>query len=258
MVRSSHAQTARSAGAALVLGGLLSLIVAGAMYYVTWWRADPFIYLTFMTRMPLEVSPEFAANPFGITSAPKPPAEDAVETAAEPSAEEVFVPRWQGKTAQVLIPATAYGWLVLATSSACAVALAGGAWLGLAGGKWVRVLGVVGVLGLVGGVGFFAYRIWTQSQMMFKPDQLRVGMGFLALLLALMGLTGAGRARGITKFAGVVVILAAVATAAAIWLWAQSGALDLHYAAWPKLAAAFGIHAVWGVVLLVCAKRIRA
>jgi len=125
------------------------------------------------------------------------------------------------------------------------------------GGHWVRVSGFLGMVALVLGAGYFAYRVWAEYEMMYKPAQLRIGMGLLTLALALLGLSLAGRARRITKLAGIIVLASAVGTSVGIWLWAQCGALDLKYAAWSTLAAAFVVHALWGVVLLVAAPRIR-
>jgi hypothetical protein len=250
VVRSARTQP-NTLGIALVVGALLNLAVAATMYYVTWWRVDPFMYVTFMTRVPVDVPREFAANPFGITSDP------GDSTTEEPGTEASQDIPWGGKTAQWLIPVTGYGWLVLATASACAVALTGGSWLGLAGGTWVRMIGKLGMLTLITGAGYVGYKIWNESQMMYKPDQLRGGMGLLTLLLALLGLALAGRARRITTLAGLVVILGALGTATGIWLWTQSGALEPRYAAWSVLMTAFGIHGSWGIVLLLSARRVK-
>jgi hypothetical protein len=229
------------------------------MYYVTWWQADPFIYLRLFTRMPMEMPREIATNPFGIGTGTPEPHENTIGVETIPSSQDAPepAPRWNVKQTQRVMGATAYGWLTLATAGACAVALAGGAWLGGMGGPSARALAALGALGLATIVGYFGYKIWSASKMMFEPNQLRTGMGLVNLTCAFVGIALAGRVRGITKFAGVMVVLAAVGTAVGIWLWTQSGALDMQFAAWPKLAAAFGIHAAWGVVLLLSANRIR-
>lgn len=254
-IRTSAVRQTQRPGAGLVLGAMLNLVVAAAMYYAIWWKADPFLYITMIKKTPMDVPPSFAANPLGLATP-----EDLEPRGPEPSTASNSEANagWSGKTAQVVIPAAAYGWLVLATASAFAVALVGGAWLGAIGGHWIRVAGLIGLLALVGGVGFFAYKIWAEYEMMYKPDQLRAGMGWLTLLVALLGLAAAARARGITKLAAVVVLIAAAGTPVGLWLWNQCGALDPQFANWSWMAAAFVIHAAWGIVLLVMASRIRA
>lgn len=254
-VRTTSVHKSGSANAGLLLGALLNLLVAGVMYYAVWWMADPFLYFTMMTKTPVDLPSSVVADPLGIGG----PTDSAT---AEPESVPADTPEsastWSTKTAQSVIGATAYGWLVLATASACAVALAGGAWLGAVGGHWVRVAGFMGLLVVIGGVGFFAYRIWAEHEMMFKPRQLRIGMGWLTLLVALLGLAVAARARGVTKLAAIVVLIASVSTPLGLWLWNMFGALEPQFAQWPWLAGGLGIHAVWGLVLLVAANRIRA
>jgi hypothetical protein len=129
--------------------------------------------------------------------------------------------------------------------------------LGAIGGHWVRVAGFAGLLVLMGGVAYFAYQIWAEYAMMFKPDQFRMGMGWLTLLVALLGLATAARARGVSLLAGITIIIAAIGTPVGLWLWSQGGAIDPRFASWPWLAGAFAMHAVWGLILLISAARIR-
>ena len=253
---SSHAM-ARGSVNWLALGAVLNIAIAGAMYWTTWWKADPFLYLTMLKKTPMDVSPDFAANPFGFRSARR-----VSEPEVEPQPQETppaadGSPRWTGKIAQRLIPVTAYAWLTFTTAGVFAVGMAGGAWLGALGGHWIRVCGFVGLLLLLCGLGYFAYQIWAKYEMMYQVWQLRVGMGLLTLLMALMGLALASRVRGITRLAGFSVLLAALGTVAGIWLWAQSGALDMPYARWQWLLRAFLVHGVWGFVLLGAANRVR-
>ncbi len=258
IVRSSSARTTRAPGMALALGGLLNIAIAGAMYFVTWQVADPFLGTTIIKKTPMDVPAKFAANPFGITSAPGPGTAELESQQDQESLDKInSAPRWSGKTAQWLVPVTAFGWLALTTAGACAVALAGGSWFGFSAGGWFRTLGQFGALILIAALGLIGWKLWAEYKAGYKVEHLRLGMGGITLLFAFLGLAMAGSARGITKLAGVTVILAAIGTAAGIWLWTQTGALDLQYADWPKLAAAFGIHSAWGVVLLLSANRIR-
>jgi hypothetical protein len=258
VVRSTSARSARAPGTALALGGLLNFAIAGIMYFVTWQMADPFLGTTMIKKTPMDVSAKFAANPFGITSSPS---LGAIEPESPPDQESLdeksSVPRWGGKTAQWLVPVTAFGWLALTTAGGCAVALAGGSWLGHSAGGWFRRLGLLGTVILAVGLSLIGWKLWAEYKTGYKVEHLRYGMGGITLLFAFLGLAMVWSARGITKFAGITVILAALGTTLGIWLWTQSGALDLQYAAWPRLAAAFGIHAAWGVVLLLTANRIR-
>lgn len=258
VVRTARAGRVGTANTWMIVGAVLNFAVAGGMYYATWWKIDPFIYITLLKKTPFPVTREFAANPLGLRSLTA-PAEALEPIAAEEIDSEPASPwRWSAKFARISIGGTAYFWLTLATIGACAVAMAGGAWLGLAEGRWARVLGAVGGVALLVGIAYMGYRVWTEYKAMFEPNQLRIGIGLLTLLAALLGLAVATRARGITKMAGGIVLVAAVVTAAGMWLWTQNGALETKYAGWGVLAAAFAIHAVWGAVLLVSVKRIRA
>jgi hypothetical protein len=257
VVRSAAQRGAIRIDGVILVGAALHLLVAAAMYWVTWWKVDrDILYMTMLKATPFEISPDFATNPIPFVprsrTRAEPPPEPQIpvqETAT------ITGPRWGGKTAQWLIGATAYGWLTLATVASCAVAMAAGAWFGVVGGHWVRVFGFIGLVALVCGVGYFAYQIWAEYKMMSR--QLRVGMGWVILLMALLGLALAARARGITKLAGVSVVIAAAGTATGIWLWVQTGALEAQYASWVWLCGAFLAHAAWGFILLGTASRVR-
>lgn len=242
-------------GGWVLLGAVFNLAVAAGMYYATWWKADPHIYMVFMTKLPLDVPRDFAHNPLGLNAATLealgqlPEEGDSSPDPASPR------PRWDGKSAQLIIPITAYGWLTFATASACGVGLAGGAWLGRAAGRPVRLWGLICAAALTLYLGYAGYGVWSESQKMFDPDKLRLGMGMLVLVIALFGIPLAARARGITRLAVVTILAAALATGAAVWLGAQSGALDLKFAHWTSVAAAFTIHGFWGILMLLALKR---
>ncbi len=260
VVRTSHGRAARASGLLFAAGAILHLAVAGSMYYVTWQVADPFLTRTMLTKTPLTVPAKFAANPFGIgRSMPTDPdAAKGIAPEEAPSNETEPSQRWTGKTAQWLVPATAFGWLTLTAAASFAVALSAGTWLGLSTRGRLRILARIAALLLLVALGFAAWRLWVEYGFGFKVEHLRAGMAGVTLLFVLIGFTASGFVRGLTKFAAIAVILAAVGTAAGIWLWTQCGALDVQYAAWPKLAAAFGIHATWGLILLFSAGRIKA
>jgi hypothetical protein len=257
VVRTASAQTVRGRGSIFVFGGLLNLLVAVAMYYVIWHMADPFLAITMIKKMPVEMPANVAANPFVFGSAPEAEVGQPAQE-QESNVEVSFTPRWGGKTAQGLIAGAAYGWLAMATAAACAVALAAGSWLGYSAGSWVRLLGLLCTLLLAAALGWISWEIWQEYKTGYKVEHLRLGMGGVTLLFVFLGMAMSAKARGITKTAGIVVVLAAIATAVGIWLWTQTGALDIQYASWSKIGAAFGIHAAWGLVLLVTANRIRA
>jgi hypothetical protein len=283
IVRPSPIRPGRRPGGGVVLVSVLNLVVAGGMYYATWWRVDPFLYITMMKKTPIDVPPDFGSSGFFVPrpvrvdkarpgNAPPFPRGDApgeLEGApgdatreegdrADAKSAAQSAARWGGKTAQVMIPAAAYGWLTLATAGACALALAGGAGFGATGGRTLRLIGMILTLGLIAGLAFAVFKVWSQYGMTYKPDHLRMGMGALILLFATAGLMMAGHVRGLTRLAGAMVILAGVGSAGGVWLWSQCGALEAGQAIVIMMALVFAAHSVWGWILFPLAGRLRA
>jgi len=302
IVRTSPIRPGQRRGGGVLLVSLLNLAVAGGMYYATWWRIDPFLYITMMKKTPIDVPADFGSSGFFV-SPPKraqtPPAAGVTKSGTSPhgsgdesgeapyangltaeakTRDQLELPsdeaRWRGKTAQVMIPATAYGWLTLATAGACVLALAGGAGCGAAGGKKLRRVGLILAPGLAIGLAFTVYRLWPQSDvksghehnlfehlvqslygMKYIPAQLRMWMGGLVLLSLAIGLAVGGRVRGLARLAAVTIILAAVGSAVGVWLWSQCGALEPGQTSVMVLALVFAAHSAWGWVLWPLSRR---
>ena len=285
----------------MALVALFNLVVAGTMYYATWWRVDPFLYITMMKKTPIDVPADFGSSGFFV-SRPKrvqtPPAggttsgksprgsegasEDAPSANGSPAKaqtrdqfeSQTEGARWGGKSAQVMIPAAAYGWLTLATAGACVLALAGGAGFGATAGKKLRRVGLILAPGLAIGLAFTVYRVWSRSDvksgqedklfgylvqslygMKYSPAQLRMWMGGLVLLSLSIGMAVGGRLRELTRLASLTIILAAVGSAVGVWLWAQCGALEAGQASVMVLALVFVAHSAWGLVLWPLSRR---
>lgn len=273
IVRPSSIRPGRRPGGGVVLVSVLNLVVAGGMYYATWWRVDPFLYITMMKKTPIDMPPDFGSSGFFVPrpvrvdkgrpgnapgeleGAPGDAAREEGDRADAKSAAQSAA-RWGGKTAQVMIPAAAYGWLTLATAGACALALASGAGFGATRRRTLRLIGMILTLGLIAGLAFTVFKVWSQYRMTYKPYHLRMGMGALTLLFATAGLMMAGHVRGLTRLAGAMVILAGVGSAGGVWLWSQCGALEAGQASVMMMALTFVVHSTWGWVLWPVARRL--
>jgi len=254
IVRPSPVRPPRRARSGVLVVSLLNVVVAGGMYYATWWRVDPFLYITMMKKTPIDVPSDIGTSGFFV--APPSPTQTAPgENAQSIPQTEPASPVWSGKTAQVVIPAAAYGWLTLATVGACALALAGGAGLGAAGGRMLRLIGVVLTLGLVAALAYAAFKVWSEYHLAYKPDHLRMGIGGVTLLITTVGMAVAGRVRGLIRLAAVTVILAGAASAVGVWLWSQCGALEPAQASVMIIALVFVAHSAWGWLLWPLARR---
>src|SRR3990172_2018373 len=61
--RVSHSPRVSRSSPWIVLG-LLNFLAAGGLYYATWWRVDPFIYMTLMLKTPVDMDLNMAAGIF--------------------------------------------------------------------------------------------------------------------------------------------------------------------------------------------------
>ncbi len=274
-----HVRTMRTTGrAASLLVGMLSLAVCGAMYYGTWWKVDPFIFMTFMLKTPIMHSgvqipsegdaaeePDlgkaaevmFRISPPGdARSNPGLPPGDARFNPASPATQ-----RWTGEKATAVIGAVGYSWLTLATIGFCALGLAAGACLSAVDGRVIRVGSGVISLALFLGLAAAGLYYWTQYSTGFPVKPFRYGMGGLALAFLFLGMAiGRGgralpglnrlRRRRLTRLASFALIVAAAGSAAGLILWNQAGAIEAQYATASFLALVFAVHSVWGWLLL--------
>jgi len=256
-------KTPRRAGAMAIVLGLANVAVAGAFYYATWWKADPEIYLRLVTKTPVPVDIDLeqaAAQILGIRKPPSPkratPVQgstrtnqpDAPSTAIGAGELDFPAAKWSGRTTQMAIPIVAYAWLTTSTVSYLLVAMAGGAML-LGGPSRRRVGVVLAVFGVVG-LGAGAYYVYSNFGT-YRPTDLRCGMGLFALLGVAIGSVLGRGGRKIARAASACLLLAAVVTAAGLYVWGQCGALKAEHFTPQFIAMAFAVHAAWGGVLVV-------
>ena len=255
--RESVAHTYRAArGGSLLLLGALNLIAAGAMYYGIWWRVDPFLYVRFIMRGYLPgVDLDQAANIFG----PRLPSSEEAQLPPEPEQAPATGAAYTGQTGNIIIGATAYSWLTLSSIASGAVALASGTMLGRAGGLQWRRAGLFMMFGLLVVLGLAGYGVWAKFGMQYRPSQLRVGMGGLVLLAALLGLAMGRGVRGWTLTASVLMILSAVGSAVGLYLGTLCGLItpdELPFRFVYFTALVFALHSLWGWILLATAPRL--
>lgn len=234
---------------------LLNILVAGALCYATWWPADKFIYLNFVLHTPLDVDVDAAASAIVPSLAANPSAADLEE---EPPENSFAPPAIVGRTAQIVIAATGYLWLMLATIACCALGLAGGAGVGHTGGSTLRGAGAVLSLAVVLGLAWAGYSVWSEYGSEYPPDKLRAGMAGLVFLSVMAGLAIGRAPRGLSRLAAVILILAAVGSAVALYLGRLCGAVDPEYSSILSLGIVFVVHSLWGWILFPIASRVRA
>jgi len=228
--------------------GFLNFLAAGGLYYATWWRVDPFIYLTLMLKTPVDMDLNMAAGIFVPRQnerrelAPPP----VVEQPSSPSG----APSYTGRTAQMMIGGAAYGWLTLATLAACTLSVSAGAAIGRIGGSRGRRVGTLLALTLTLVIAIAALVVWNQYGKQYLPSHLRIGMGGLGALSALIGLAVGRAARGLARLAAITLILSAVGTVVGLYLGSQCGAIPPAQSAPLYLALAFLIHSGYGWIQL--------
>lgn len=233
--------------------GVVNLIVAATLYYGTWWQVDPFLYMTILMKTPIMVDVDMdqvGAQMFGIKpETPKPTASKNIET----------VPfQFSGKTAQILIPATSYAWLAWSTLAACLLATSAGGLISRAKNIYSKKIGVMAVVAaaliLIAYVGY----VWSNFGLQYRPDHLRFCIAGIVILGANTGILLIRRVAGLTRYASYSLILSAVFSAAGLTIGYYCDAIDDKYATIPFVAMVFGIHSIWGWILLVISIKSRS
>ncbi len=256
--------TRRVGGFGLVLLGLLNLAAAGGLYYWTWWKVDKEIYLKLMMYTPIKGLDANVSSGFLVPKGTKGkatgntpvkvPATRAVKAPA-PAAAESVAARYQGDTAQVVMGATSYSWLALASVAMCSLAASAGAAFGRRGGsRWRLVAGLL-ALGFAAGLGWLGYQTWMEYGGAYPPRYFRFGMGAVVGIALLLGMGIVRRVRRWTLLAGLAIILSAAGSVVAIYLGQQCGAYTAAYVTPKFLGTVFGIQSAWGWVLLPVAWR---
>ncbi len=248
-MRATGATTRRAPGLWL---GVMNLLVAAVLYYGTWWQVDPFLYMTLIMKTPVAVDVDMnqvAAQMFGI----KPEKPNPAETKNEEDASFQF----SGKTAQILIPAMSYGWLAFSTLASCWLAISSGAFVSRARNLATKKIGVIAVVATTLILGAYIFYVWSNFGMQYKPDHLRTGMAGLVLVSAAIGILLVRMLAGVTRTASYFLILSAFFSVAGLMIGYYCGAIDEKYATIPYVAMVFGIHSIWGLILLVISLRSR-
>lgn len=239
---------------------LLNLLLAGALCYFTWWHVDRHIYDVFILETPVvNIDIDAAAEEiFGIK--PDPVSAKGATTAASmpspmPPAKLVERSRYDDRTTQIIIGATGYGWLTLATISACALALAAGAGLGEScGGGLRRTALVFAVLVALLLAGTWV-AVFTRYEGRYTPFFLRCWMGGLCLLFAVWGMASGRRSGRRFRRASLAMLLSAAGSVGGLYLWSQC-AVRVDLEAIGVIGAAFvAAQWVYGFVLWPTARR---
>ena len=242
-----------STGANFVKIGLANLLVAGALYYGTWWTADPNIQVKILMHT------EFAGvNSEDLVNQAIPERTDPAKPASRraPKAVAGKPQTVQGLTTKGKVyGASLFGWEALSTLSMAALALSSGVILRRSNAGGLRIFGALAATGIICAAALKIYALWTRYGG-FVPDELRYGCGALVAAALLFGLLFAHKARRLTLIAGALLILSAGGTVWALHIAATSNAIDPKFATPVYLAAAFAIHSFWGWMLIPIATRL--
>ncbi len=238
----------------LALVGLLSLLLASGMIYVTWWPANHFIYMTFTTKTPVPgIDTDQLAMLFGIR--PSMAKSNDLQTKVD-DAKPSDSPRFVGVTATKVIGISAYGWLTLSTLAACLLAMSAGVAWSCSLGRFLRKVGLVlFVLGLAGLV-VAAYLDWKEYGRLFPTAHVRFAMASLMVLAMMLGLAIGRGVKGFFRVGSIAVILAGVGTAAALYLGGECAAISPELSAPIYMLKAFAVHSAYGWILLFIGPRV--
>ncbi|MGD2109496.1 MAG: hypothetical protein PVI86_08895 [Phycisphaerae bacterium] len=250
----------------LVTVGVLSLAVAGALYYATWLRADPKLRVRLFMRTPLPgVNLDDVAQALVPPDAkdaaisPRPASGPRAVTASEGvrlSSAEVQAQLTEAKLRVAIV----VGWVALVTVAIAVLAVCGGALTGRGlDGSRRALLCIVGVIALAG-LGWSAYsRLGPEWR--FVPQHLRLGVGAGLIVLAMAGTLVARGGRGLAYVAAVLLILSAAGTVAALQLTVQHEVVkldELPMQLLPLSICVFVAQSLWGWILLPLAPRLRS
>lgn len=248
-----------------IVVGLLNVLIAGGLYYGTWWKGDRFIYETFVWTTPVpgmdidllmdQLFPGYSAAEALADGRPESegggefPAENAGETATA-------APRFVGQTATTVIGVTAYGWLTMSTISLCALALAGGIAIVKVGGAALQRIGLILAVGGALLLTWQAYDVYTEYKMAFPPTVLRYGMGALVIWFLSAGMAFNRAHLGIMRLAAIALIVAGACTALALYLGHQCDVIEKEWAGPIALLLVFVAHSLYGWILLPISARL--
>ena len=244
-----HASRATGSRSYLILG-VLNLIAAAALYYGVWWQADRFFYVRFIMKGNI---PGLDLSQMADIFAPAIAGSPEAQPHLQPEPTPVAAPRYTGDTGNAVMGVTVFSWLTLAMLATCALGLAAGTALGRAGGPRWQHLGRLATPGLLVVLALAGYAVWAGYGTKYPPNHLRLGMGGLVLLAALLG-TAIGRGvRWWTLGAAFTIILSGVGSAVGLYLATLCGLVtadELPLGVLFSSALAFVFHSFWGWLLV--------
>lgn len=237
----------------LVLVGMISLTLAGGLYYTAWWKVDKKLYLRLMIHGEFPMDAQAAAGKMFPSN--------RIGTKTQPTRtrEKSAAPAFTVSSQQIALGGSVYGWLTLAVISTCSLALSGGSMLGRRSGSSTRILAWLLVAGTLCGLGWGVWTVQTQFDGSYKPNHLRLAMGGIVLLAAAIGMALGRGVRGWTYLASITTILWAGGSVVALYFAKQHGWLkpDLSPVETTTtfMAIVFIAHSAWGWLLLPMASR---
>ncbi len=252
-------------GGAWWIVGLINLVAACALGYVSLWQVDrDFLYdkifceyLVWKAPLP-GIDVDVAAQAMFPGLVQDGAAAESAQPDSPPPAEPLMI---AGLQATTVVGVAAVAWLTLAMVASCALSLAGGAAWGRAGGRVCRVLGMLLLAAAVVGLAWATYSAWVEHEGGIPPSQTRCGLAALVIIAGLVGLSIGRGPRGLTRLSAAALILLAVASVVGLYLAHLSGAIELNASSAEPATVAFVIvfvaaQAVWGLLLLPIASRV--
>ncbi len=228
-----------------LLLGVVNSAMALGLYYVTWWRVDPFFYITTIMHTPIkeeEIARLIPVTQEGVRALP-------IDLKQLTSGEKKNA--YSADTTRIILGAVSYGWLALATLSFGLVALAAGASWSRAGANRWQSIWIILALGTLLALLCAAALTWQKYGAKYPPNHLRFGMAGLGGLALLAGLTVRRFSKGVNRMAGLGLILSAVGSAVGLYLLGRCAAVEPVYASLPVIVMVFAVHSFYGWLLLL-------
>ncbi len=240
----------------IVFVGALSVVVAGALYYVTWWRADPKLRVLLLMRTPL---PGVNLNDAASALVPAEKGTPATRSANPPTRPVVSTGEMEAQVTEAkFVVATVVAWVALITLAAAALALSGGALVGASGALSERVVRPVFTTVAVIAVGWGIYAFMSSGGL-FVPDHLRLSVLAGLIVIVALGLFVGRGERALTYLAAILLILSAAGSGVALDVAVRHGLVkpdELPMALLPLGLLAFVAQSLWGWILLPLAPRL--
>ncbi|RME41421.1 MAG: hypothetical protein D6788_01275 [Planctomycetota bacterium] len=242
----------------LLAVGAVHLLLAGGIYYGTWWWADPELRIRVLLNVPM---PDVDLRQFDrmFENAPPPGSTPTVRT---PPPSRSAPPPDAAETTRdaALFVGTFYGWEALSTLAAAVLALAAGVHLGRAGGRGLERTGMALTILLVLAWGAGIYYLWSRYGIRYRVVHLRYAVGGLVAVFLCAGMWLSRGHRGINRLSAVLLILSALGTAFGLYVGLRFQAFrpaDFPYPFWACVALAFVGQSLWGWLMLPLSGRLR-